>query len=69
MPDIEQMKTYTLTDKNILKGDLSTYKCPDNFDAALNDRNLIFQDDCVFLTEAKQNSNSTLLTTEPIDVS
>lgn len=68
IPNNPEIKIYTLTDKNVLKGDISTYKSPVNFYEALADRNFIFQDDCIYLAEAKQKNNTTFFTTEPIDV-
>jgi hypothetical protein len=68
IPNNPQIKIYTLTDRNILKGDILTYKPPIHFYEALADRNFIFQEECIYLTEAKQKNNTTLFTTEPIDV-
>ena len=59
---------YLICQKNKLFGDLSRYSIPKNLEEALNDRNLTFQDDCVFLSSAKVCHNSVRHSVEPIDV-
>ena len=61
-------KINTLNEGNNITGDISTYKIPENFDEALKERRIIFEDDCVFLSKAKQKHNSILFSREPIDV-
>jgi hypothetical protein len=66
-PQIVQ-KINTLNEGNIITGNLTTYQIPDNLDEALKEKLLIFEDNCVFLTKAKQKHNSILFSREPIDV-
>lgn len=68
LPNISDHKIYTENVLNKLQGNLLEYVIPKNMDKALNKRNLIFQDDCVYLTNAKVKNNSIIFSKERIDV-
>ena len=67
LPQIEK-KFRSSKKKELLIGDLSIYETPENLQIALAEKNLIFQDECVFLSSAKTNHNSIIFSAEQIDV-
>ena len=68
LPQTQLNKIYSTCGKNRIFGDLTEYCIPENFEIALIDRNLVYQEECVFLSSAKGVNNSIAYSIEPIDV-
>lgn len=68
LPEISQNKIYSEDEYNIIRGDVSEYRIPENLEEAFEDRKMVFKDDCVYLTTAKAKHNSLKYAKEQIDV-
>lgn len=68
LPTMLNYKVYTTSLYNTLIGDLDKYHIPENLEEAVNEKGMVFQDDCVYLTNAKVNHNSIRNSRDSIDV-
>ena len=70
LPEIKQNTKYDIPFQMFFGDikDISLYDIPDNFDEAMKQKNLSFQDECVYLSKAKSKHNLTKFSEEPITV-